>query len=207
MGTRLFHLNSMAAKERTTIRLMRGAKGAAIPDNLGTNFDTLRNCAGASGMFILEDTSTFVGPDEMKLIAWLTAYQRERVDLVWNGSPELNASVRACAKGLDGQGIRLDYRHVVRTGEPSRSASSDHPSGTGSSGDTPAHPEDNSLTRLRLAPRSLQLRVLDIIEQRGAARMRELSALGISRQIMSAMCKRGLVHRSRHGLYVIRVSD
>lgn len=204
MGTRLFHLNSMAAKERTTIRLMRGAKGAAIPDDLGRDFDALRNCARAFGMFILEDTSSFVGPDEMKLIAWLTAFQRERVDLVWNGSPELNASVRACAKGLDRHGIRLDYRHVVRTGEPPRSASSDRPLETASSDDIPAHQHLGS--PLRLAPRSLQLRALDVIEQRGAARMRELSALGICRQIMSAMCKRGLVHRSRHGLYVIRTS-
>lgn len=195
MGTRLFHLSGMAAKERFTIRLMRGMKEAAFPDSLATDFDELRARACASGMIIQELTSTFVGPDEMRLIAWLTAFQRERVHLLWDKSSELEESVRTCAKALDCHGIRLDYRHVVRTDDRSVSTQSDHY-------ETRAIHDGTTAIRLALAARSPQFRALDIIEKRGAVRTGELSAMGISRQIISVMCKRGLIRRVRHGMYI-----
>lgn len=178
----------MMARERLAVLLLRGADVLArAPDSVAI-FDRLRLRARDAGLLILPSGTLHLGYDELNLLGWLTLLQRQHLALDTDGSldPALHDCLAAAAACLDAADIRLDYRNIVRAQGLPRI-------GRG-------RPPERATESRRPATR-MEARAVAYVEARGTMPVRDLNALGISRQIVSIMCKKGLLQRVRHGVY------
>lgn len=144
-------------------------------------------------MIIPAPESPYLGQDEARLLAWLTAFQRQRPEIDTDLDGQWRECLIRCAVRLDCAGAHLEHRNV------SRSTSFEHrvlpvsPNGSVEP-TTPRPPAD-------LNRSTLQARTLRYVSGRGVVSSQELNRFGASRQVISILHKRGLLKRVRFGVY------
>lgn len=172
--------------ERLAIDLLRGARQRRIAREVADEFLWFGKRDDGPGLRILAPACPFVGEDELRLLAWLTAFQRQPSPLPIGVSEQCQATLRRCADHLLADHARLDAANL-------------HRSLTG--GEVFA-PEVKEMAMG--GPRSPhQSRVLAYLGAKGAASSRELQDLGVSRQTISLMSKRGVLQRVCYGHYAL----
>lgn len=193
MASRPFLLSRMSRKERLVIRLIRGAYPAATSPADQRAFDGIRRAASSANLTILPADNLCVSPSELDLLALLAALQRQRPPALKQAHAALRERAGECASRLQHHGVRLDYRLVTRMLDTD-------PDFTTAAG--PTSIIHTKVERPTLLSRySLQGKALLFVNERGAASTGELNGVGISRQIVNIMFRRGLLRRIRTGVY------
>lgn len=189
MASRLFFLSKLSKRERQAVGLLRGSYPLDWEEADRSAVERLRTRAIGAGFSILDPASSCVSADEYRLLGWLALLQRQRP------APEIeiNAGLRPfvydCAHNLGARGIRLDYRVVAQL--PGHAAAVP----------TFGCQRDRSPSK-KLSRSSVQFQALLWASVRGTVHTREFKRLGVSRQIVNTMFKRGLLDRVHTGLYV-----
>lgn len=186
MNVRRRMLRRMKEADRIAVALLRGGTDDGDPD-IRADFKLLRDRLRDSGLQILDPDAGIVGEDESQILGWLAAVQRQRLEPAIGNWRMATVEAQRCAEHLNHMGCRIDYHRVVTT------QGADFSSRLAAAGwlEMSGPPE-------RLDERSIVLRAL---EEKGAMRTMELTALGASRQALSVMVKHGLIRRLSYGVY------
>ncbi|WP_371423030.1 hypothetical protein [Tardiphaga sp.] len=190
---RLIALTKLSGGERWVVAMFRDASAGELSRGARRDFRLLREEAVAAGMSFPAATGPYLGRDEMRILALLTLFQRRRGEKEVRVCEPLRAPLVQCAYHLNHAGVHLDYRNIARDQWQTDVA-------TG-----PARDVKDLGPRLQAVPLrgALQRHALRFIGERGRASTQELNAIGVSRQTISIMIKRGFLRRIRFGLYAI----
>lgn len=194
---RVFGLARLTPRERFVISLLRGAGPAAASGEVLVLFHRLRTAAGALGFCAGPITGAYASQHELCLIGCISALQRENPDVHLKIGQTIRSPALACARRLGDEGLHLSHAAIYRlSGIPE--ACKQLCVSTVSL--VQAHPRSRQRP-LPPMPGSLQEKALGFVRARGNASSRDLAKVGISRQIVSLMFKRGLLVRVRTGVY------
>jgi len=187
-------LKRLSPGDRVAVTLLRGGECLNATAEIRKAFAILRNRAKEADLIVLEVAAQSVSPFELTVLGWLAAWQRDRVEPAIEDWRITISEVQVCAHLLDRAGYRLDYRHVAQL----------------------AGQEDKDIVRklaygrMYAAPdfvtpvhRSMRHQILDALASRGPMTMKDLEKLGVSRQTISNMVKRGHLTRIRLGVYAV----
>lgn len=180
--------------ERLAVALLRGSPCRAQDMFIAQQFQILCRTALGLGLFI-SPGSPYVGEDEARLLAWLAIFQRQN-PFNDNALPsELRPIIHSCAISLIASGIWLDFRAIsrCRVTADGKNLKSDTQRKAGIA-DFSVRFADSSPARAR---------ALAYVREKGQVATGDFECLGISRQLVSMMAKRGILHRVRHGVYTV----
>lgn len=182
MAGHLVLLGKLKAQERLAIDLLRGAGRAGTAQDVVDDFAALRRQGLWTGLAISPASSPFMGIDELRLLAWLTFLQRPKLVGRTNAPEGLEPFLQRCAGHLLAMGARLDGANLHRIQI------------------APSMTEHAAFKEAPGQP-TLQSRVLQFVDVHGVVPTHELIQLGISRQTLSLMFKRGELRRVSYGKY------
>jgi hypothetical protein len=155
--------------------------------------------ARQAGYAIWPIGATYASADELKLVGWLALLQRERTCWLLDVDVVLADLLKRAATALKSQ-QQLPYKAVLRAEFAEDQA--------GLNSDAAPDRLDNKLRthlpvpRATLAMRdSVRERAVAYARKHGRVSTRDLNAIGLSRQYLSDLCRRGTFVRIRHGLY------
>lgn len=191
MHYRRAFLGRLRPSDRLAVTLLRGGKSPKATAAMLDAFSALRERAVEAGMSIFGHDALAVGPSEFVILGWLAVWQRSRVEPAIEQWRVPIREVQICAQLLDASGYRLDYHHIVHV-QGVDSVNLVHPANIPLSEYSDLNPPGHN---------PLRHRILSELTTRGPLKMAELEQLGISRQTVSNLVKRGFVRRLRHGVY------
>lgn len=194
MRRHIFTLGALGLRERAVIERLRMA---GVPDERSAehSFSDLHREAHADGQPIAAAGTRTISESEIRILAWLTLFQRQRRECPITASRRLRPFLAACAARLEAEGCHLSYQNVARAGGLTQFLA-DVASGA------PRHEGDEEWsTDERMVRGVLQARALRFVRTHQTAATSELKSIGVSRQMASEMCRRGLLRRVRMGLY------
>lgn len=194
MASRPLLLGRMMRSERLVIALLRGSSCQNFAPEYFETFETLRRKVADYEFSIAPPKSPYIWQDEARLLARLASMQRQKTGNYDAFAPALEVLLHACAAALKTNGIWLDIRSVARSDTASFPAK-----------DSGA-PKLTSQTPSLLCPphpSTIEARAICYVREKGEMATRDFESLGISRQILSHMTKKGLLRRVRHGFYAV----
>lgn len=174
-------IRKLTVAARMALLHLRGADVPIFEDETKATFAALAARARSEGLIIAEPSVTFVMDDELRLLAWLALLQRRRSqrEEVWQSrlDPQFLQLLTSCADILLRLGLRIQYRHTLPAANNAVLTDGDH--------------------RISVNPKagSARERVLSFLAEHGVATAFELRMLGVSRQSISLLHKKGLINR------------
>ncbi|MFT3968189.1 MAG: type IV toxin-antitoxin system AbiEi family antitoxin domain-containing protein [Sphingobium sp.] len=185
----------MKEGDRLAVGLLRGTTGLGRSE-VHDAFAGLRTQLRDAGLHVLEPEAVILGADEGQILGWLALLQRQRLEPALKGSRIVTDQARRCAGHLLDLGIRLDYHHAIQS-----VASGEFASRLKALGWDVESPDTLGLAE------SARQKVLKALSERGPLRTAEITALGVSRQMLVTMVKSGQIRRVRYGVYGVNPKD
>lgn len=192
----MHRLSRLASRERHVIGLLRGADLAFVDNDLRDLFGQLRTAAAAIGFRSAPRGCAYVTREELCLLGVIAGMQRVNPDLTVRVTKAMRAPAFGCARRLAETGVQLSSATFARLSGMAVTCDelsiSVTPIIKPPKRSRPVHPP---------MPGSLQAKALSFIRTRGPTSSRDLAAVGVSRQVVSLMFKRGVLERVRMGVY------
>lgn len=200
----------LTAKERQVIMSLRlMMPGIEPPVKMPRHIFGDRNCpirqifgeiaaqAAAHGLDIFSPASLFVSEDEMAFISRLSQLQRPSQSAFWTINGPFMAQLQKCAPLLEARLGRLAPRTALAEALHGRAECFDV------ADQSEANIADGQRRLSAQGCRRLLLRsrALEAARREPVVRTAQFGALGISRQLLGALCKSGYLERVSHGHY------
>ncbi len=199
---RLPLVSKLGTRERPTLRLLRGAgRGGAAPATLDA-FARLHARARECGAVIHDARSIYASENELCLLGLLAINQRSQLDFSCKVERRLRPALRACARCLTDEGLELGYNVALRLTvvADEKLVQNVRPMPRDGPSDKSRRRESRCLSAPSSGDRSLT-EALVYVRLKGLVTSYDLQRLGLSRQVISQMCKNGVLRSLRTGVY------
>ncbi len=194
---RVFSLSRLASRERYVIGLFRGADPAATTSELPALFHQFRLAGSTIGFRPAPVGCVYVTSHELCLLGIIAGLQRDNPGVTIRISKAVHPVALACARRLAHDGVYLTHATLARLSGLNEACQELSISVSPVIG-LPSKPRRPSFPP---SPGTLHAQALGFARARGHASSRDFARLGVSRQVVSLMFKRGLLVRVRVGVY------
>lgn len=194
---RVFSLSRLAPRERYVIGLFRGADPTATTGKLPALFHHLRLVGSAIGFRPAPLGCVYVTRHELIMLGILAGLQRPDPGMAIRISKVVYPVALACARELAHNGVYLTHATLARLAGLTETCEELSVSVVPIIKFPPKPPRPSYPP----SPGSLQAKALGFVRAQGHISSRDLAGLGVSRQVVSLMFKRGLLVRVRAGIY------